>query len=123
MKVTDLAGALNFFIVALVGLLWPASYFPRQIVLSGLVMVWSLRLGTFLLVRVLRRGKDERFDEMRQHFWKFAGFWVFQVAWVWTVSLPVTFVNGTGQDRPLDAVDYTGWSLWVQIRKHFTLYL
>ena len=48
-------------------------------------MIWSARLGGFLLFRVLKTGSDTRFDEMRSHFFKFAGFWVFQIIWVWVV--------------------------------------
>jgi hypothetical protein len=33
----------------------------------------------------LRETGDTRFDEMRSHFWQFAGFWVGQILWVWVV--------------------------------------
>lgn len=90
-------------------------------------MLWSLRLGGFLLYRVLKTGHDGRFDEMRvrflvlphfpifsfsfppffpyllyctdvfpneqSQFFKFMGFWAFQLFWVWIVSLPVTILN------------------------------
>lgn len=66
------------------------------------MMIWAARLGGFLLFRVLKTGStsiklsrrgyclsllpgDTRFDEMRSHFFKFAGFWVGQILWVWTV--------------------------------------
>jgi steroid 5-alpha reductase family enzyme len=41
--------------------------------------VCRLELAGFLLYRVLRRGKDERFDTMRKNFGQFLFFWVFQV--------------------------------------------
>lgn len=56
-------------------------------------MVWASRLAGFLLVRILRSGKDDRFDKMRDKFFPFLGFWCFQMLWVWTVSLPVTVLN------------------------------
>lgn len=113
-QVTDLAGSLNFSLLAILGFVWQATWYPRQAVLSGLVVVWGVRLGVFLLVRVLLRGKDARFDGIREDTLKFAGFWLFQVIWVWVVSLPVTFTNGSTQPgNPLGAVDYVGWSLWV----------
>jgi steroid 5-alpha reductase family enzyme len=73
-------------------------------------MLWAARLSTFLLFRILKTGKDDRFDDKRDDFFKFLGFWVFQMLWVWTVSLPVTVLNspnvtkygqpdfGTGRD-------------------------
>lgn len=73
-------------------------------------MVWGARLSGFLLFRILKTGKDDRFDDKRDKFFPFLGFWVFQMLWVWTVSLPVTLLNspnvtmyqqpkfGTGRD-------------------------
>ncbi len=73
-------------------------------------MVWGLRLSGFLLFRIIKTGKDDRFDDKRDKFFPFLGFWIFQMIWVWTVSLPVTVLNspnvtqypqpafGTGRD-------------------------
>ena len=56
-------------------------------------MIWAVRLSGFLLFRILKTGKDDRFDDKRDKFFPFLGFWVFQMFWVWTVSLPVTLLN------------------------------
>lgn len=73
-------------------------------------MLWGVRLSGFLLFRILKTGKDDRFDDKRDKFFPFLGFWVFQMIWVWVVSLPVTLINspavrqypfigfGTGRD-------------------------
>lgn len=73
-------------------------------------MLWGARLSGFLLFRIIKTGKDDRFDDKRDKFWSFLGFWVFQMIWVWIVSLPVTILNspnvtkfnqpafGTGRD-------------------------
>lgn len=110
---TDLAGATNFLWLALIGFICGQSYFTRQAVLTGMVTVWSLRLGLFLFVRVLVRKKDARFDNIRDSLLKLAFFWSFQVVWVWVVSLPLTFINSSYMvDVPVNAVDYVAWSLW-----------
>ena len=72
-------------------------------------MLWGARLSAFLLFRILKTGKDDRFDDKRDKFFPFLGFWVFQMIWVWTgrtttlslhslanlvrVSFPVTILN------------------------------
>lgn len=56
-------------------------------------MTWAARLSGFLLFRILKTGKDDRFDDKRDKFFSFLGFWVAQMIWVWTVSLPVTILN------------------------------
>lgn len=95
-KVTDFAGGTNFFWLALMTLLLGGvnrANDARNIVASILVMVWALRLSGFLLFRILKSGSDTRFDDKRDHFFKFLGFWVFQMFWVWTVSMPLTILN------------------------------
>jgi steroid 5-alpha reductase family enzyme len=113
-KVTDLAGTSNFLILAVVGLLLGGSLFERQRVLTLLVTVWAIRLGSFLFMRVLVRRKDSRFDRMRDSILKWTGFWTLQILWVYVTSLPVTFVNMYNiADVPVDAIDHIGWSIWL----------
>jgi len=112
-KITDLAGTSNFLLVAVMTLLISQTYFSRQIVVTALVCVWALRLGGFLLYRVIRRENDARFDEFRANFFKFLGFWIFQILWVWIVSLAVIFLNAASEDVSLNAGDYIGWTIWL----------
>jgi hypothetical protein len=49
---------------------------------------------------------------MRSNFFSFLGFWVFQMLWVWLVSLPNIFLNSAPQDVPIGVRDYIGWALW-----------
>jgi len=114
-KITDLAGTANFVLLAWLG--WSSTEgtpTTRQTVAIALVTTWGVRLGGFLLKRVLHRGHDARFDEMRQHFARFLGFWVFQIFWVWIVSLPVTILlaNPTTDNTDTTALDVVGWVLW-----------
>jgi len=37
---------------------------------------------------------------MRSHFFRFGAFWLFQLVWVWTVSLPVTILNSPNSSWP-----------------------
>ncbi|XP_004299539.1 PREDICTED: uncharacterized protein LOC101310607 isoform X1 [Fragaria vesca subsp. vesca] len=111
-KVTDFAGSTNFVILAILTLVVKGSWHFRQVVLSLLVVLWGLRLGLFLLTRILQWGEDRRFDEMRANLGKLAVFWIFQAVWVWTVSLPVTVVNSSNKTPSLQAADFIGWIMW-----------
>ncbi len=53
-QVTDLAGTLNFIVLAVMTLLLAGSYTARQIVVTVLVCVWGLRLGAYLVNRVFK---------------------------------------------------------------------
>lgn len=116
-KVTDFAGCFTFIVLAVVGLTWISDYFARQIVLCSLVIVWALRLGLYLTTRILKRGKDERLNGIREVWWKFLLFWGTQITWVWVVFLPVMFIQATHEDKTLSACDYVGWAIWVCPRK------
>jgi len=118
-KVTDFAGTMNFLAIAWV--VWlteqtsPNSLSSlRQIVVLVLLHVWAARLAFFLVRRVLARGHDQRFDEMRHRFFAFLGFWVFQMVWVWVVSLPVTLVLAVPSEimPPLGVRDYVAYGIW-----------
>ncbi|CAL8575178.1 hypothetical protein XPA_001118 [Xanthoria parietina] len=109
-KLTDFAGGTNFVVLAIITLAFSGHHHARQIVCSLFIMLWGARLSGFLLFRIIKTGKDDRFDDKRDKFWSFLGFWVFQMIWVWIVSLPVTILNspnvtkfnqpafGTGRD-------------------------
>jgi len=111
-KVTDIAGAMNFLLVAFLTFFARGTYHARQILLLCLDATWGCRLGFFLLRRVLKRGKDERFDQMRENFFSFLGFWVFQMVWVWLTSLSIIFVNAAPIDVSLGARDIVGVVFW-----------
>jgi steroid 5-alpha reductase family enzyme len=123
----------NKHIPALLTLLLGQSYHPRNVITSVFVLVWAMRIGGFLLYRVLKIGSDNRFDDIRSKFLSFLGFWVAQILWVsgqdsypdgsnvfqvWVVSFPVTFLNSpsvTGTPVPNfgTPADIAGVVIWV----------
>ncbi|KAL8400752.1 hypothetical protein RB594_000958 [Gaeumannomyces avenae] len=105
-KLTDFAGGTNFVVLAILTLALSGGPDARQLAASVFLGAWGLRLSAFLLFRILKTGKDDRFDDKRDRFFPFLGFWVFQMLWVWLVSLPVTVLNSPavrawgGQQQP-----------------------
>ncbi|KAL0917335.1 hypothetical protein M5K25_012390 [Dendrobium thyrsiflorum] len=112
-KVIDFAGSTNFVILAIMTLLLKGTWHFRQIVLTMFVLIWGLRLGTFLLLRILQWGEDRRFDKIRDNPTSLAGLWTLQCIWIWTVSLPVTIVNASERDPSLKPQDIIGWIMWL----------
>jgi len=115
-KVTDLAGGLNFVVVALLSFCAGGTYKSRQIMITVLVCVWGLRLSGYLFFRILKIGTDSRFDGRRENLLSFAAFWVIQAFWVYIVSLPVMFINSpTGADRAVNllASDWVGLAMFL----------
>ena len=89
-KVTDLSYGLTFVIIAAALLLRDGTWALPQVVLTLMVVLWGARLAGYLFYRIIRIGRDVRFDGVRERFWSFAKFWLFQGLAVWVILLPVT---------------------------------
>jgi steroid 5-alpha reductase family enzyme len=93
-KVTDFAGGTNFMVVAALTFFLGGSYTLRQILVTIASTLWGIRLSLYLLMRILKTGKDDRFDDKKRGFsLEFATFWVVQALWVFVVSSPVVLLN------------------------------
>ena len=89
-KVTDISYAVTFAVVAISGYMRSEQTTLHKIILA-LVLLWSLRLGTFLFIRINKIKKDVRFDGMREYFFKFLRFWILQGATVFVVLLAASY--------------------------------
>lgn len=87
-KLTDASYALTFIALAIFDFTY-SSHNPYSIIGLLLVILWAIRIGSFLLYRVIRSGSDKRFDNMREHFWKFGRFWLGQAITIWVLMIPV----------------------------------
>lgn len=88
-KLTDASYALTFVTITLFALVRADQLDIEQLIASAVVFLWAARLGSYLVMRVVKFGKDNRFDEMRKSFWKFGRFWLLQAITVPIVLLPV----------------------------------
>ncbi|XP_053373736.1 uncharacterized protein LOC123531627 [Mercenaria mercenaria] len=112
-KFYDLAGSGTFLYLAYQTLKWGGTYYTRQKVTTGLVMTWAARLGLFLFTRVLKEGKDSRFDKVKGRPGMFWIYWTIQGMWIFTTLLPLLVLNNKKEDKPLCTRDYVGWGLWA----------
>lgn len=77
-KFFDITGSVTFLLLLLYTLKNGGRFFPRQVIQSGLVGTWAARLGLFLLFRILRDGKDGRFDKVKGNPKRFLLYWTMQ---------------------------------------------
>lgn len=109
----DFTGSLTYFILTLYSLS-NSTFSIRSIILSSFVLVWCMRLGTFLFLRVKSRGCDTRFDRVRSVPLKFLLYWTVQGLWVFLTAGPVFILNNhDSSDIPLNFQDFIGMSFWV----------
>ncbi|HKM07699.1 MAG TPA: DUF1295 domain-containing protein [Sphaerochaeta sp.] len=93
--VTDLSYSLSFFLATTYIYMVHAEKNLVQTMLLVIVALWALRLGSYLLSRILATKTDHRFDDKRDSFVRFGIFWLLQATAVWVILLPVTFAMGS----------------------------
>jgi steroid 5-alpha reductase family enzyme len=106
-KLTDISYAVTFAGIVIFGVLQNKMSVVQWIAF-GIVLLWSIRLGSYLLYRIHKIGHDKRFDEMRQSFWKFGRFWVLQGLTAWVVLLPVSFLLQSNSVTEITSVVVVG---------------
>ena len=113
----DLTGGLTYLIV--VGFsLWAGSQSEppslRELIVSLLVVIWSLRLSSFLYFRIHRTGKDGRFDQLKTSPIRFLVPWTLQALWVFLTMIVVIVINSQAGSAPeLGIWDGVGLSVWI----------
>lgn len=126
------AGSATFIILSYLSQRWSDGTM-RQVVQSNMVIAWALRLGSFLFIRVMKDGKDRRFDNVRDNPGRFLTFWMIQGllcllqneslldlrhfilagVWVFVTLLPTLMLNNESTDKRIGKQDYLGWALWA----------
>ncbi len=92
--VTDISYSLSFFLATSYIYIVHAEKNLLQTMLLVVVLLWAVRLGSYLLSRILATKVDHRFDDKRDSFFRFGAFWLLQATAVWVIMLPVTFAMG-----------------------------
>lgn len=110
-KLTDISYAVTFITIALFAFLQSERELLHT-VLAGLVCAWAFRLGGFLLYRIIRQGKDSRFDGMRENFLKFGKFWLAQAITVWVLMFPSILAFGA-QNTIWNTLVVVGVIVWA----------
>ncbi len=109
----DLTGSLTYISVVTLGILLGAAVDARAILLWALVVIWAVRLGTFLFRRIRRAGKDNRFDDIKPFFIRFLNTWTIQALWVtFTVGAALVAIT-TANRKGLDLFAFIGLLLWL----------
>lgn len=112
-KYFDLTGSITYITtISLVFAINPVRDL-RSIILMTLVIIWALRLGTFLFTRIKSAGEDRRFREIKKSFSRFLLTWTLQGLWV-SFSLAAALAAITSEIRlELGTLGIIGIALWI----------
>jgi steroid 5-alpha reductase family enzyme len=109
----DLTGSLTYLSLIATVLFVRGFEDPRAALISILVAIWAIRLGSFLFRRVTADGSDGRFDPIKPDFLWFLMTWTLQGLWVFlTFSCGLAAMTSDAR-VPLGGFAALGTSVWV----------
>lgn len=99
-KLTDISYALTFIVLSLLMIIYKDIW-----IISLMIIIRAIRLWTYLLIRIMKIQKDNRFDEMRNDRKKFIKFWLLQ--WISVAIISTSLLLSTNNDV---------WIFWTIVR-------
>lgn len=117
-KFYDTTGAITYFTVTMLAT-WFAythhgSFDTRGIVLAAMVVLWCVRLGTFLFIRIhAMGGSDSRFEKIKVSPARFLVAWTLQGLWVvLTASAALAAIIADARE-PIGIFFWAGSAIWL----------
>lgn len=112
-KFFDLTGSLTYISMATIAVLLTPGADARSYLLWALVLIWAIRLGSFLFGRIKRAGKDDRFDEIKPNLLRFLTVWTIQALWVTFTIAAALIAITTANKKDLDLFAIVGFLVWL----------
>ncbi|MBU2675735.1 MAG: DUF1295 domain-containing protein [Gammaproteobacteria bacterium] len=109
----DLVGGITYITVTVVAALLSSELDLRATLVAAMVMIWSMRLATFLFRRISKSGGDDRFDKIKHQPLRFFMAWTIQGLWVLLTAAAALAVITGGAREPLEFVGILGIVVWA----------
>ena len=107
----DATGSVTYISVTAMLLLLAPALDARSLILGALVIIWAVRLGSFLLARNLRSGGDDRFDEIKRSKLRFLSVWTVQGLWVSLTAAAAWITIASANTVPLGSTTRLGLAI------------
>ncbi|UCE13968.1 MAG: DUF1295 domain-containing protein [Candidatus Heimdallarchaeota archaeon] len=112
-KFFDLTGSLTYITVITLSVVLSPEIDTRSVLLMVLVMIWAIRLGTFLFRRIMKEGEDKRFKKFKQSASRFLLTWTIQGLWV-SFTLAAALAAITVERRvEFGIIGLIGLMIWI----------
>jgi len=109
----DLTGSVTFITVSILAFLMNDSNNLRQLIVLILIMIWALRLGSFLFLRIRKAGEDSRFTTIKKDFLVFFLTWNLQGLWVLFTLFGALTILTSNNNQNFGILDIIGVLIWV----------
>ena len=117
-KFYDLTGSITYitvlsFVVYIKQIAVHSVLDLRSLIIFSCIIIWTVRLGSFLFWRVLKDGEDKRFKTILPSFSQLFMTWTLSAAWVFIQSIAALVALTSLQQVPFGLLGYLGLSLWI----------
>jgi len=109
----DLTGSISYLSAVALSFYLNPSVDPRDLLIGLLIVVWAVRLGSFLFMRVKQDGKDDRFTIMKTQFHWFLMTWTLGGLWVFLTMAAGLAAITSDTTQPFGLMAYLGLALWI----------
>ena len=116
-KYFDLTGMIATLLIVVTAMI--ALFTSEQqvsimsLIVAVFVSMWTLRLGTFLYIRIVKSGEDKRFREIKNSYPKFLMTWTLSALWVFLTTINAITLVVANPVKPLGLFFIIGASLWI----------
>ena len=85
----------------------------RQFIVLILIMIWALRLGSFLFLRIRKAGADSRYTTIKKDFLVFFLTWNLQGLWVLFTLFGALTILTSNNNQNFGILDIIGILIWI----------
>ena len=112
-KFYDLTGTISYISIVLYVLLSSTDGIINfgNMIVSSLIIMWTIRLGMFLFTRIKKAGEDKRFREIKKSFSWF--FMAFTISGMWVSICTICALTGISNGIELTSVTYIGATIFI----------
>jgi steroid 5-alpha reductase family enzyme len=112
-KFYDITGSITYISVAILLIVLNPNADIRSFLLMSLIVIWAIRLGSFLFLRIHKAGKDGRFDDIKPSFPRFLNTWLLQGLWVSFTSAAAWAAITSTKHTGLGIFTLIGLVVWI----------
>ncbi len=109
----DLTGSATYLTVTALALLLTPSPGPVGWLIGACIVIWALRLGSFLFRRISRDGSDSRFDRIKPDPQRFLFTWSLQGLWVVMTAACGLAAITASSGAPMGLISWLGLLVWA----------
>ena len=112
-KFYDLAGSITY--ISIIGFVYSKSseFNLGNLILSLFIIIWAVRLGSFLFFRIKKAGEDKRFRDIKPSPTRFLMTWTLQGMWVSICSACAITAIATSNGIIMNKIFFVGAATFI----------